>query len=527
MRAIILVLALMMLAASCAPAATTLSDCAGVVRVFGDMSSWMSSCFVIGDGSYVLTTWDSVTEVISKDTKQTMRFPLFISAYTGQAYQCELKAFNKELNVAILKLPVSGLPAAPLAQIADFAKAAYGTMGQLSDNDVVGNKWPTSLYAITLDKSAKPPKLGVSQWSADKVFITDIGNYKWMFLSSVDPSDAVPNGAMVARDATVVGMYVNKLVVTGGKQDVIYGRCAMAPEMARFCGDSGIDTASLYEPPKPTAVKAKDADAAFQLCCRIYSQIGARRPALALQPATALAAARPQDAQAKMALGIAQLGAGKADEALKSFDEATKLDPKLPMLRTNRALALAALKKTSDAESEMLKAVEESTADPRPVVALAEFYLANEKTLDKALEYAKKAAILSPNSAAAELLVGKVEKSRKKYQEAVNAIGEAIKMSPDWWEAWYALGSTYEAGGDKTNAEKAYRMLLDKQPKNPDSYMTLASFLGDEGKKDEALELIGKLKALNPPKEVLDAAQQLQDKIEGKKPTEVKKPQAK
>jgi len=523
MRAVVLALGLVVAAAACAPAAATLADCAGVVRVFGDMSSWMSSCFVIGDGSYVLTTCDSITEVISADTRQTIRFPLFISGYTGQAYHCETVASNKDLNIALLKLPISGLPAAPLAPFDAFAKAACGTMGQLSQGEAVGNKWPTTIYGITLDKSAKPPKLGVSQWNADKVFVTDIGEHKWMFVGSVSPPDAVPNGAMVARDSTVVGMYVNKLVVTGGGQDVTYGRCAMSPEIARFCGKSGIDTATLYEPPKPTIAKPNDADAAFQLCSRIYSQIGAGRPALALQPAAALAKARPEDAQAWMALGVAQLAADKAEEALKSFDEAMKLDAKLPMLRTNRAFALAALKKTSEAESELLKAVSEFPNDPRPVVAAAEFYLADEKTLDKALTYAKKAAIMSPSSAAAELLVGKVEKSRKKYQEAVNAIAEAVKMAPDWWEAWYALGSTYEAAGDKANAEKAYRVLVEKHPKNPDSYMTLASFLADEGRKSEAIELLDKLRALSPIKEVLDAAQELQDKIEGKKPADSEK----
>lgn len=515
MKTILFILAIIM-AASCVSAASTLSDCAGVVRAFGDMSSWLSSCFVVGDGSYVLTTWDSLTEVISKNTKQTTRFPLFISAYTGQAYPCELKAFNKDLNIAILKLPVSGLPSAPLAQIGDFAKAAYGTMGQLSEGDPVGNRWPTTVCGITLDKTAKPPKLGVTQWNADKVFVTDIGDYKWMFLSSISPSTAVPNGAMVVRDSTVVGIFVNKLVVTGGKEDVVYGRCAMTPEVARFCGNSGIDTTTLYTPPKPTVAKPKDADAAFQLCSRIYSNIGAGRPALALSAATALVSARPNDAQARMALGIAQLGSKKAEDALKSFDEAIKLDFKLPSLRMHRALALAALKKTAEAESELLRAISESSGDPRPVVALAELYLADENNLDKALVYAKKAAILSPESAAAELLVGKVEKNRKNYREAVKAIGEAIKMAPDWWSAWYALGSTYEAGDDKANAEKAYRMLVEKHPNNPDSYITLASFLGDEGKKDEAIELIDKIKSLNPPKDVIEAAQALKDKIEGK-----------
>lgn len=516
MRAIIFALVLLMAAAACA-SADTLADCAGVVRVFGDTSSWMSSCFVVGDGTYVITTCDSITEHIGPSTNQTARYPLFISSYSGQAYQCELKASNKDLNVAILKLPAGGLPGAPLGQISEFAKAVSGTMGQLSNGDVVGNAWPTGIYGVTLDKTSKPPKLGVEQWQAKKIFVTDIGKYKWMFINGVTPPGSVPNGSMVARDSTVAGMYVSRLVVTGGKADIVYGMCVMAPEIARFCGDSGIATAALYEPPKPTVARPKNAGEVFQLQARIYSQIGARRPALALDSATALVGLRPNDAQARMSLGLAQLGAGKAVEALQTFDEAVKLDPKLPALGTSHALALIALKKTSEAESELLKSISESPNDSRPVAALADFYLANDKTLDKALIYANKAAMMAPNSAAAELLVGKVEKSRKNYQAAVKAIGEAVKMATEWGEAWYALGVTYEEAGDKANAEKAYRKLVEKQPKAPGSLMTLASFLADDGKKDEATELIDKVRALNPPKEVLDAAQTLQDKIEGKK----------
>lgn len=521
MRALIFAL-VMLTAAACASADTTLADCAGVVRVFGDTSSWTSSCFVVGDGSWVITTCDSVTETIGPSTSQTVRYPLFISAFTGQAYQCELKASNKELNVAVLKLPAPGLPAAPLAKITEFSKAASGTLGQLSSGEVVGNAWPTSVYGVTLDKSSKPAKLGVEQWKAKKVFVTDIGKFKWMFINGVSPAGSVPNGSMVARDTTVAGMYVSKLVVTGGQEEVIYGRCALAPEIARFCGDSGIDSKTLYDPPKPTISSPANASNAFQLQARIYTAIGARRPGLALEPATALVTLRPKDAQSRMCLGLAQLGAGKAEEALKTFDEAVALDSKLPTLRSNRALALMALKKTPEAESELLKAEQESPGDSRPIAALADFYLGDQKTLDKALTYAKKAAIMAPNSAAAELMVGKVEKSRKNYHAAVTAINDSLKMAPEWGEAWYALGATYEEAGDKANAEKAYRRLLEKQPKSADSLMTLASFLADNDKKDEATELIDKLRALNPPKEVLDAAQALQDKIDGK--TQDKKP---
>lgn len=515
MRALIIALIIAIGVASCGLAGS-LSDCAGVVRLFGDASSWMSTCFVIGDGSWVVTTCDSVTEQIGPDTSQMVKYPLFISPYTGQAYPCELIASDKELDVALLKLPISGLPSAPLAKISEFSKAATGTMGQLSSGEVVGNAWPTTIFGITLDKSLTPAKLAVDDWKASKVFVTDIGKYKWMFINGVKPTGSVPNGSIVARDSTVVGMYVNRLVVTGGLEEVIYGRCSLAPQIARFCGDAGVDSATLYDPPKPTVDKSNNADTAFQLQARIYSQVAAHRPALALPSALALVQIRPKDAQARMCLGVAQLGAGKADDALKSFDEAAKIDEKLPGLRINRALALSVLKKNADAEAELQKAAEEAPNDPRPLSALADFYFADSKTIDKALIYAKKAAIMAPNSAVAELLVGKIEKSKKDYQAAITAIGEALKMAPKWGEAWYALGTTYEEAGDKTNAEKAYRTLVEKQPTDPSSMLILASFLADQGNKSEASELITKVRGVSPAKEVLDAAQALQDKIDGK-----------
>ncbi|NLN75056.1 MAG: tetratricopeptide repeat protein [Armatimonadetes bacterium] len=515
MRALVIAI-IVLTAAAVGASAADLSDAAGVVRLFGDTSSWTSSCFVVGDGSWVITTSDSISEVIGPETIQTIRYPLFISAFTGRAYECELKAINKELNVAILKLPVTGLPAAPLAKGTDFSKAVSGTLGQLSSGEVVGGPWATKIFGITLDKSRKQPKLGIEQWSAKKAFVTEIGRYKWLFVNGVSPALPVPNGSMVAYNDIVAGMYISKLVVTGGSEDIIYGRCAMAPEIARYCGDSGIDSSTLYEPPKPTAAKFAQAGDAFQLQAQIYTAIGAQRPALALNAATALVALLPKDAKAQISLAVAQLGADKAEEALKTFDKARELDPDLPNLRCNRAQALAALKKTEEAEKELLEAEKGSPQDPRPVVALASFYLGDEKTLDKALSYAKKATILTPNSAAAELLIGKVEKSRKNYAASIKAIGEAVKMAPEWGEAWYALGATYEEAGDKANAEKAYRKLAEKQPKNPDPLITLASFLIDIEKKTEAAEVLTKIRALNPPKEVLEAVQKLQDKIDGK-----------
>lgn len=515
MRTYFCILTALLLAGSAAGAGS-LSDCAGVIRAFGDQSSWLSACFVVGDGSWAVTTYGGVNEKVGPDSGQLVRYPIFISAYTGEACQCEVRATDKDLNIALLKLTIKGLPAAPLAQMGDFNKAAYGTMGELMSGDQVGNRWETNIYGITREKGDDGTRLAVARWSAAKVFVTDIGKYKWAFLSDLSPDKAVPNGAMVARDANVVGMYLNKLVITGGSKDIVFGRCAMSTEMARWLGDHGVNSATLSNPSAATTKRDQNSEKVFQLQSRIYSSIGISRPDFAIDNATALVALRPSDAQARMVLGTALVATGKPDDALKAFDEAAKLDPKLPGLRVNRALALVAQKKRDEAEAELIKAADEAPTDIRPVVALANFYLADEKTLDKAYTYAQKLTTMAGNSPAAFLLLAKVEKTRKNHQAAINAIGQALKLAPDWGEGWYALGSTFEQAGDKANAEKAYRKLAEKQPKNAGSLMTLASFLADQGNKDEAAEYIAKVRALNPPKAILDAAKALEDKMAGK-----------
>jgi tetratricopeptide (TPR) repeat protein len=312
-------------------------------------------------------------------------------------------------------------------------------------------------------------------------------------------------------------MYLNRMVITGGREDQVFGRCSISTTIARWLGENGIDSATIYNPTAAEIKREANADTVFQLQARIYSMIGASRPDLALASAQELVKLRASDAQPHLVLGMALAGTGKYDEAITEFDKAAKADTKLPTLRTSRALALLGQKKTDEAEKELLKAIDEEPGDVRPVAALADFYLSDEKNYDKAFAYAKKAVSMAQDSPAAYLLLARVQKRQKNYQDALNSIAEALKMARDWSEAWYALGSTYEEAGDYEKAEKAYRTLAEKQPKNPGSLLTLASFLVDQGKKDEAADFIAKIRALNPPKEMLDAVDSLEKKVQNDK----------
>ncbi len=490
-----------------------LADCAGVIRVFGDTGSWMSMSFVVGDGSWVIATADAVVEKIGPETEQTIRFPIFISAYTGQAWQCEVAALDRELNIALLKLPIKGLPAAPLAQATEFGKVPVATAGQVMSGEPYGSKWPTEIYGIAREKRGESYVLSVGEWQADKAVITEIGKWKWLFLSDLKPNTPIPNGSMVARGSNVVGVFLNKLTIGSGDQRTTFGRCSISAQIARYLSDHGVDTSMLYNPPAATVKKKEDANDAFQLRAAIYTQIAAGRPSAALEKAQSLVKLRPDEADAHLLLGIALVGAGKLDEALKAFAEAERIDPDLPTLRTNKALALIGLKKLAEAEAELLKAVEKTPNDVRAVAALADFYLGDEKTYEKARTYVKKAQAMAPTSPVIKLLAARAEKRLKNYQAALDLIKQALKIAPSWPEAYFALGTTLEESGAKGEAESAYRKLVELQPRDPSALITLSSFLIDQGKHSEARDLISKARELNPPQPILEAIKALEESL--------------
>ena len=342
-------------------------------------------------------------------------------------------------------------------------------------------------------------------------------------MSEVTPEGAIPSGSAVMRDTTVIGMYLNKLRITGGRTEFVYGRIAISTEIARYLSNHSISTAELYTPPTPTIKRSDDSDTIFQLEARVYSSIGARAPALAVEPASALVKIVPDNAQTQLALAVALTGAGKFEDAMKALDAAAKLDPRTADLENEPRNGAHRTGEESRGRGRVPAGSESCPRRHPPAYSNRRFlHVRRENARDKALTYAQQAVTAAPNSPATLLLVARVQKRQKNYQAAEATIVSAMKMAPEWADAYYALGSTFESAGDTENAEKAYVKLVGKQPKNPAYLLTLASFYADHDKKDDAAEQITKIRALNPPKPVLDAAKALEDKMAGKKPDEGK-----
>ncbi len=497
-----------------AAAVGPVDNCLGVVFAVGDAATWFSSAFVIADGGWVICTADSVTEHTSATNSQPIRNPIFISRFTGLAYECEVVAVDEKSSVALLKLPVKGLPAVDLGQSKDFARAGFGTVGELASSDTIGSVWPTTIFGVAAGRSGDAG-LVVRGWNANRAFVTEIGSRKWLLLGELSPADRpIPNGSVAMRERTAVGMYVNRLRITDPKkEDVILGRCLASSELVSFAAKQNIPAETLHVTPAATLKTSPRAGRAFALNVRALSMSSSGASEDALKVSKELSELMPDDPAARMSYGVALVAEGKFEDAMGVFGEVEKLDREAPNLKTNRAAALIGLKRNDEAEKELLQAAKDAPGDTRPLYALVAFYSADEKTLEKALEYARQTVNLAPKSPLARLQYAMAYRALKKYKESIEAIQLALSLAPDWLDAWIAAAVVYEDAEDFENAQKTLETIADKRPEDASSLLALASFYVDRKNKAKAESTFAKIKALSPPQEILDAVTDLETKL--------------
>ena len=79
----------------------------------------------------------------------------------------------------------------------------------------------------------------------------------------------------------------------------------------------------------------------------------------------------------------------------------------------------------------------------------------------------RQAVIVSPDHPVVRLDLGLTLLDRGAYRESIGEIEQAVKLKPDYAEAYSALGAAWEGAGDTARAEGAYRESLMLEPGNP------------------------------------------------------------
>jgi len=181
--------------------------------------------------------------------------------------------------------------------------------------------------------------------------------------------------------------------------------------------------------------------------------------------------ARPDQWTSHYNMGNYRLGQGETKKAVASYQAALKLDPQAIMVLVNLSMAYAQMGENDKAERSLQKALKQA-----PDNAAANFNMgllkAEKKDLKSAEKYLKIAFKSDPQMAqAAYNLCIIIAKDR--ISEAVNWCRKASDLRPQEAKYAYTLAFYLNQQGEKAEAIKTLKGILEKYPQYKDAEMLL------------------------------------------------------
>ncbi|HEY8461482.1 MAG TPA: tetratricopeptide repeat protein [Blastocatellia bacterium] len=175
-------------------------------------------------------------------------------------------------------------------------------------------------------------------------------------------------------------------------------------------------------------------------------------------------------AEARLLIGSVLLLADDKHAALKEFDRAIELNPKLPSLHAWRGRALMRLGDGDGAIAAFKRELADNPNDFEANLYLG-ILLKRDKSLDEALEPLSRATRLRPRDSYSRFHLASLHAARGKPAEALPLLEAVTKEYPDYAEARVLLASVYyrlnrKADGDRERAI-AQKLSAEQQAKEP------------------------------------------------------------
>jgi len=152
-------------------------------------------------------------------------------------------------------------------------------------------------------------------------------------------------------------------------------------------------------------------------------------------------------------LGVAYMNQQRFDQALKNFDRAVALDPKLTVAQLNRGIALLYKQELKSALKAITEATEKLPEDPHGWYSLGLVYK-NQGQTEQAIDAFQRAARLGPNDADTQYLLGLEFAQAHKFDEAITAFQHALALNPYHVSAEFGIAHAYQRKGDTASARE-------------------------------------------------------------------------
>ena len=152
-------------------------------------------------------------------------------------------------------------------------------------------------------------------------------------------------------------------------------------------------------------------------------------------------------------LGAAYMNQQLFEKALKNFEAAAKLDPKLEIARANQGIALLNMGRVDPARGLLEQAVK---ADPSDAYAWHNLGLLGKNTGETqvAIESFLHVISIDANDPDSWYFLGTAYAASKQYSQAIDAFEHALKLNPLHASAEFGLSRAYQQSGELTKARE-------------------------------------------------------------------------
>ena len=202
------------------------------------------------------------------------------------------------------------------------------------------------------------------------------------------------------------------------------------------------------------------------------------------------------------------LGAGDTTRALQKFLKALELNPDDPYLHYDLALVYEKKGIPDKAEFHIKEAIR-LDPDYSDAYNLQGVLYFRTGSVDLAIESYKKALsnelYLNPQSSHFNLGVAYL--SRKQYHKAVKHFEEAIRVAPDYVEAYVNLGRAYEGLHMYRQAKRSYEKAVELLPSSYQTNFYLGKLLYQTGERSAAAKAFKEVVRLAPDSDLAGEAQ--------------------
>ncbi|MGA8489853.1 MAG: FG-GAP-like repeat-containing protein [Terriglobales bacterium] len=194
-------------------------------------------------------------------------------------------------------------------------------------------------------------------------------------------------------------------------------------------------------------------------------------------------AAKPADKSVEAArlnnLGAAYMNQQLFEKALKSFEQAAALDPKLSIAAMNQGIALLNLGRIDAARQFLEQAVKQNPSDPHAWYNLG-MLEKNSANAQAAANDFRQVTEIDPNDADSWYFLGASYSQNKQYPEAIDAFQRALKLNPLHASAEFGLSRAYQQSADLAQAREHLTRFLYITQNKLGSAISLA--YGEQGK---------------------------------------------